>query len=158
MLAGFTPFGWAKPVPYNPYNLKNPKWDSVLVAFAGPISNLLLAIVAALALRGLAETTILSGDSMLGPFLFLLILLNLFLMFFNLIPVHPLDGSKLFFALFDAPQYAKLRFIVGTYGPQMLFVLALLSFALPSFNPFFFVSRPAYAVCGWLLGQSCQGF
>src|SRR3989339_1659402 len=55
-LMGFIPilllgFGWAKPVPYNPYNLKNPKWDSVLVGIAGPVTNLLLAVIAAIIMR-----------------------------------------------------------------------------------------------------------
>lgn len=161
-LMGFIPilllgFGWAKPVPYNPYNLKNPKWDSVAIALAGPASNFLVAVVSALAIRFLVGNQIVTDLNLLIVFLFLLILLNLFLMFFNVVPIHPLDGSKLFFALFDAPRYAKLREFVAVRGPQVLLVLIVLSL-VSSFNVFFFVSEPAFATCDLLLGDSCGGF
>jgi Zn-dependent protease len=87
----------------------------------------------------------------------LLILLNLFLVFFNVIPIHPLDGSKLFFALFDAPRYARLREFVAVRGPQALLGLIVLSL-VTNFDVFFFVSRPAFAACDLLLGDSCAGF
>ncbi len=154
----FLGFGWAKPVPFNPYNLKNPKWDSVAIALAGPISNVLVAMVAALLIRGLVGAQIVTTLNFLVVFLFLLILINLFLAFFNLIPVHPLDGSKLFFALFDAPRYANLRHSVATYGPQVLMIAVIISFVVPGFNVFGFVSTPAFATCDLLLGESCQGF
>lgn len=150
-------FGWAKPVPFNPYNLKNPKWDAVLIAIAGPVSNLVLAILAALVFRFFVGSGFITDINLLVVFLFFLILLNLFLFFFNLIPVHPLDGSKLFFALFDGPKYAVAREALLRYGPQVLFGLVLLSL-FTSFNVFFFVSAPAYAVCSLLLGDSCIAF
>ncbi|NBS41667.1 site-2 protease family protein [bacterium] len=161
-LMGFVPmllfgFGWAKPVPYNPYNLKNPKWDSVAIALAGPLSNFLVAAVAALAIRFLVGSQIVASLNLLIVFLFLLIVLNLFLMFFNVIPIHPLDGSKLFFALFDAPRYAPLRQLVAVRGPQVLMVLIVLSL-LTHYNVFFFVSRPAFAACDAMLGDSCAAF
>lgn len=152
----FLGFGWAKPVPYNPYNLRHPKWDSVLVALAGPAMNVVIAVVAALCIHVLAGFHIVSSLNLLIVFLFLLILINLFLAFFNLIPVHPLDGSKLFFALFDAPKYAALRHAVAVYGPQVLMVLVVLSIATP-IDIFAFVSTPAYASCDALLQSSCQG-
>lgn len=159
---GFIPmllfgFGWAKPVPYNPYNLKSPKWDSVAIALAGPFSNLLIALVSALAIRYLVGSGIVVSLNLLVVFLFLLIILNLFLMFFNIIPIHPLDGSKLFFALFDAPRYAKMREFVLVRGPQILLVLIVLSL-VSNYDVFFFVSRPAFATCDALLGDSCAGF
>ncbi len=161
-LMGFIPmllfgFGWAKPVPYNPYNLKNPKWDAVLIALAGPVSNLVIAVGAALAIRFLVGSQIVASLNLLIVFLFLLIVLNLFLMFFNVIPIHPLDGSKLFFALFDAPRYAALRQFVAVRGPQVLMVLIVLSL-LTHYNVFFFVSQPAFAACDRLLGDSCAVF
>lgn len=161
-LMGFIPilllgFGWAKPVPYNPYNLKNPKWDSVAVALAGPAANFLLAALSALAIRFLVGNQIVTTLNLLIIFLFLLIILNLFLMFFNVVPIHPLDGSKLFFALFDAPRYAKLRQFVAVRGPQVLLFLIIVSL-VSSFNVFFFVSAPAFASCDILLGDSCAGF
>ena len=147
-------FGWAKPVPYNPYNLKNPKWDSVLIGLAGPCSNFLFAIVSAGVLRATMVSGGASSPSVLSVFLLFMMLLNLFLLLFNIIPVHPLDGSKLFFALFDAPKYAHLRETVAIRGPQVLLVLVLVSILTP-FNIFFFVSGPAFALCDGLLGGSC---
>lgn len=145
-------FGWAKPVPFNPYNLRDPKWDSVKIALAGPVSNLVMAVVASLILRGLftpsAELTLLVAS------LFLSVLLNLFLFMFNLVPIHPLDGSKLFFALFDVPKYAKAREFVAVRGPQILIVLVFLAILTP-LDVFFFVSIPAFATCDVLVGESC---
>ncbi|MCR4314441.1 MAG: site-2 protease family protein [Candidatus Uhrbacteria bacterium] len=150
-------FGWAKPVPYNPYNLKDPKWDSVRIALAGPFSNLVMAIVAGVAFRVLVGAGMIASMNLLAVFLFLSILLNLFLMLFNIIPVHPLDGSKLFFALFDDPKYQELRTFVATRGPQILFVAVLVS-AFTSLNIFFFISEPAFAICDALIGGSCNGY
>lgn len=149
-------FGWAKPVPYNPYNLKHPKWDSVWIGLAGPASNLLFAIASAIALRAVFLSNPLAPLSLLSVFLIFMVLLNLFLLFFNIIPVHPLDGSKLFFALFDAPKYQRLRQFVAVRGPQILLVLVLISIITP-FNVFFFVSAPAFALCDGLVGGSCLG-
>ncbi len=91
-------FGWAKPVPYNPYNLRNLKWGTIAVASAGVLANLFLAIVFGLMLRYSAELGIAFGS----PFFTILstiVTLNIVLMVFNLIPFPPLDGSKVLFAL-----------------------------------------------------------
>ncbi len=90
-------FGWAKPVPVNPYNLKNRRWGEALVAFAGPASNLALALVFGLLIRFNTMSQIL-------PDSFLTIsasvtLINILLAVFNLVPIPPLDGSKIFFGL-----------------------------------------------------------
>ncbi len=148
-------FGWAKPVPFNPYNLKDPKWDSVAIALAGPGSNLLIAGVSAIAFR--FAFGIFGPLNLLTIFLFFLVLLNLFLMFFNVIPIHPLDGSKLFFALFDKPQYANLRNFVAVRGPQILMFAVIISL-LTNIDVFFFVSGPAFATCDALIGGSCNAF
>ncbi len=150
-------FGWAKPVPYNPYNLRDPKWDSVKIALAGPFSNLLMAVAAGVAFRVLVGWGLTAPMNLLAVFLFLSILLNLFLMLFNIIPVHPLDGSKLFFALFDHPKYQELRTFVATRGPQILLIAVLVS-AFTSLNIFFFISEPAFAICDTLIGASCSGY
>ena len=150
-------FGWAKPVPYNPYNLKDPKWDAVKIGLAGPASNLVLAVAAGLGFRFLVGGAALSGLNLLAIFLFLSILLNLFLLLFNIIPVHPLDGSKLFFAIFDQPRHAKLRHLVATRGPQVLMIAVLLS-AFTNLNIFFFISEPAFLACDALTGTSCIGY
>lgn len=148
-------FGWAKPVPFNPYNLKDPKWDSVLIALAGPFSNFLLALVSGIGFRFAFAS--LGAENLLTIFLFLLVLLNLFLMFFNVIPIHPLDGSKLFFALFDHPKYARLRAFVAIRGPQILMIAIFVSI-LTNIDVFFFIAEPAYGVCNALIGKSCIAY
>lgn len=148
-------FGWAKPVPFNPYNLKNPKWDSVAIALAGPFSNLVLAMIAGIGFR--VALSSLGAGNLLTIFLFLLILLNLFLMFFNVIPIHPLDGSKLFFALFDHPKYAHLRAFVAIRGPQILMIAVFVAI-LTNIDVFFFIAEPAYATCDTLIGGRCLGY
>lgn len=150
-------FGWAKPVPYNPYNLKDPKWDSVKIALAGPASNLVMALISGAAFRVLVGGGVIAPLNLLSIFLFLSILLNLFLMLFNIIPVHPLDGSKLFFALFDGPKYQELRTFVSSRGPQLLMVAVLVS-AFTSLNIFFFISEPAFTICDALIGGNCNGY
>ncbi|MBX9906827.1 site-2 protease family protein [Patescibacteria group bacterium] len=85
-------FGWAKPVPYNPYNLKNQRWGEVLVAAAGPAVNIVIALVFSLIIR------LAPGLSLSSAFLELasyIVYMNIVLAFFNLIPVPPLDGSKI---------------------------------------------------------------
>lgn len=85
-------FGAAKPVPYNPYNFSNQKWGEAIVAVAGPVSNILLALIFA-ALIHFSDTL---GLSQTFSFLaFQIVVLNLFLAFFNLVPLPPLDGSKI---------------------------------------------------------------
>jgi Zn-dependent protease len=88
-------FGWGKPVPFNPYNLKAKRWGPALVSLAGPGSNLAGAIVFGIVLRLVLQFGHISSDSLLISFLTLLVHFNIVLMLFNLIPVPPLDGSKL---------------------------------------------------------------
>jgi len=87
----FAPFGWAKPVPFDPFNLKNPRRDSALISIAGPAANLLTAIIGSLLLRLITPFT--GGFLILIPiFLQIVILMNVNLAVFNLIPIFPLDG------------------------------------------------------------------
>ena len=89
--AGFV-FGWAKPVPYNPYNLRDQKWGEAKIAAAGPAVNIVLAVIFA-ALVGLAP--VVGLPQQFQEISVLIIYLNLFLAFFNLLPLPPLDGSKI---------------------------------------------------------------
>jgi Zn-dependent protease len=84
-------FGWAKPVPYNPYNLKNQKWGEAIVAASGPGINILLAVVFGLLIRFGAGMLPASFIKLAG----IVVFINIMLAFFNLIPIPPLDGSKL---------------------------------------------------------------
>lgn len=89
-------FGWAKPVPYNPYNLKDQKWGDAKVAAAGPLSNLLIAVVFGLILRFGVEAGMSSSPL---EMLQVIVYLNLILAVFNLVPIPPLDGSKILFSI-----------------------------------------------------------
>lgn len=94
-LGGFI-FGWAKPVPFNPYNMKNPRRDGAFVAAAGPGANIFVAVVFSLLIR-FGEALSLPGSFI--EIASIVVFLNILLAFFNLIPVPPLDGSKILFAL-----------------------------------------------------------
>ena len=87
-------FGYAKPVPYNPYNLRPGRFSEAIVAGAGPFSNLVIALLAGLLIR--------TGVWGTGDILFLIILVNVMLCLFNLIPIPPLDGSKVLEAFLPA--------------------------------------------------------
>ena len=89
-------FGWAKPVPYNPYNLRNFKWGTALVGIAGALANLLVAIIFGLMLRYHSMLGITAGpfSDILGTIVYT----NIILAVFNLIPFPPLDGAKVLFA------------------------------------------------------------
>ncbi len=105
-------FGWAKPVPYNPYNLRNQKWGPALVGLAGPLSNLFLAIVAGVIMRTLMVFGIVEGIFL--QILVIIIFINILLMIFNLFPIPPLDGSKLLFALVPMSEHTKM--MLEQYG------------------------------------------
>jgi Zn-dependent protease len=122
-------FGWAKPTPVNPSNLEGGRRGEAIVAIAGPISNLVLALAAALPLRYLLANPDLARQlpSVVIQVLILFVFINLVLMVFNLFPIPPLDGSKVLFA-FLPPQVAwRYRPMLEQYG----FILLLLVFFLP---------------------------
>lgn len=124
-------FGWAKPVPFNPYNLKYGKWGAVIVALAGPVSNFLLAFVYLLMMRVAIFGLHLPAGNMLIIFLTVLVMINVVLGVFNFIPVPPLDGSKLLHALWDAPQHRSKLVWLETRGPILLMGIILIDFMLP---------------------------
>ena len=111
-------FGWGKPVPFNPYNLRYPKWGSAIVAAAGPLSNIISVIVFGFVLKFTAP--LLLPGNLLVEFLTLLVVLNLVLCIFNLIPIPPLDGSKFLLSALTAPEHYKIRFLLETRGPLLL--------------------------------------
>lgn len=110
--------GWAKPVPYNPYNLRNQKWGPAMVGVAGPLANILLALIFGIFIRFVPGLT--NGISGLFVFNFLtiasaIVLLNLVLALFNLVPIPPLDGSKVLFSILPY-QWRGAQLFLEQYG------------------------------------------
>ena len=142
-------FGAAKPVPYNPYNLRNQKWGEAMVAAAGPATNILIASIFAVLLRAhelldLSQTFI--------DLSFSIIMLNIFLAFFNLVPIPPLDGSKILPRLLPfslAMKYEGLRRNMER-NAGMSFVIIIIVFV-------FVLSRPLAEVT-WALTMLLTGF
>ncbi len=117
-------FGWAKPTPVNPSNLKNRQNDEVLVALAGPASNLVMALLGAFAFRVLDATVGLSGLPATGLYLF--VVFNVMLAVFNLIPIPPLDGSTLLFRVLSPRQAWQIRPFLAQYGMFIVIAFVLL--------------------------------
>jgi Zn-dependent protease len=122
-------FGWAKPVPVNFYNLRRPKLAMAVISLAGPLANLVGFVVFGLILKLLVPY--LGPANMLVNFLFLLVLINVSLMIFNLLPIPPLDGSKVILSAIP-DKYSDFKDKFSAYGP---FILLILVFA-DSFLPF----------------------
>jgi Zn-dependent protease len=114
-------FGWAKPTPYNPYNLRGGKTGEVIVALAGPFSNLVLAVAAAIPLRYILLTGM-DVPTLVTSTLETFVLINVVLAVFNFIPVPPLDGSKLLWAIADARTERQWRPVLEQYGFLILIV------------------------------------
>ena len=134
-------FGYAKPVPYNPRYFKDPRRDDVIVGLAGPAANLAMAVLAAgvawalyqPALNGLVDNELFAYFYLM--FLPTFALVNLFLMFFNLLPIPPLDGSSIFAILLPAKYLPKYYQIQQYAFPVFMIVIVLFPY-LFHFNPF----------------------
>jgi len=117
-------FGYARPVPFNPLFLRHKKRDPVLIGFAGPAANMIMATVFVLALKYLAPS--LGGSNLLVSFLFFAAYINVNLAIFNLIPVPPLDGSKALLVFLQGPKWTNLRIALETRGPIILLTLIII--------------------------------
>lgn len=124
--AGFI-FGWAKPVPYNPYNLRNQRWGTLLVAIAGVFVNFTIALFFGLIVRFGPDMGIVSAAflSMASTIVFINVLLGVF----NLIPLPPLDGSKVLFSLLP-PRFYEIERTLERYS---IFLILFLIFFLWKF-------------------------
>jgi Zn-dependent protease len=139
----FGPFGWAKPVPVNYYNLNKPKRDMILVSLAGPVSNILCAGIIGLALRfGLPFFSSLGG-AYLVAILKTAFILNIGLSFFNLLPIPPLDGSNIIMGLLPnhkIPGYLN----VMRHVPMIFFVCIIIEWMIPSISLVSWILNPLF--------------
>ncbi len=125
LLLLFIGFGWGKPVPYNPYNLKDRKIGGAIISLAGPFSNLVLVIIFSLILKFIYPLLGLGYENALFYFLYTLIIINAILMAFNLIPIPPLDGSKLLYAILP-DSMDNVKVILEKYGFMILIAVVFL--------------------------------
>jgi Zn-dependent protease len=123
-------FGWAKPVPVNPNRLRNPKKDMLWISAAGPLANMVLALASGLLIRVLLTIGVTPDRHTAIGLLFLMVIMslqiNLALAIFNILPIAPLDGSKILFALLPV-RYEKLIYFLERYGPFILIGLIIFS-------------------------------
>ncbi len=121
-------FGWAKPVPVNPYRLKNPKKDMLWISAAGPLSNMAIALASGILLRllvAIGETP--DRTSIMGLLFYVVFMslqINLALAIFNILPIAPLDGSKILTGILPS-DFEKMFKILDRYGPFILLGLIL---------------------------------
>ncbi len=135
-------FGWAKPVPYNPYNLKNQRWGEAMVAAAGPMTNIFIAILFAFVVRAAAMGLV---PPEAGTFAALVVFVNLFLGLFNLVPLPPFDGYTVLASVLPYKHAMALRNFearVRAWGPIGLIAVLFLFI--------FFLSSPFYALVLWI--------
>lgn len=131
-------FGWAKPVPINPGYFRHPQRGMAWVGFAGPAANFIMAAISALILEKL-----LNGSGLLDVVVFRIFQLNVILMIFNLIPVPPLDGSRIVGA-FMGPRTYMRWLALDRYGPMMVMGVLFVLFTFP--DPLYGVIHSLYRV------------
>lgn len=144
ILNGFG-IAWGKPVPVNPYAFKNPRWDTFKVSIAGVVANLITAVVLTLALRFVINPYAPGYVALFETCVFF----NLSLAFFNLIPVPPLDGSKVLSSLLPVRLAQRLHFAMARYGVFIL--LALILVPIGGRSVIGWVLWPAISTVGSLL-------
>ncbi len=120
LLPGNLMFGWAKPVPVNPYNLKYGKWGDVIVSFAGPLSNIIIFLICGLSLRFFGDHI----PQATASFLLMICITNIVLAIYNLIPVSPLDGSHILFA-FLPERFQGIKKVMEAQGFLFAIIFAL---------------------------------
>jgi Zn-dependent protease len=123
LMTGVPLIGWAKPVPVDPRNLRQPRRDFAIVALAGPVSNLLLASVGAMVLKVLVAGGF-GVQPIFGEFLIRFVLINVLLAVFNMIPIPPLDGGNVLMGLLPEPLAAGVAQL-RQWGFVLLYVLML---------------------------------
>lgn len=124
LVAGLPPFGGAKPVPFNPNRVKGGEWGAALVAIAGPLTNLLLAFI----IFGIGAVLQLDSNSTAGSIVSLAVQINLGFFIFNMLPIPPLDGSRVIYAL--APEFIRRGMeVIERFGIMLVFIIVLIGSA-----------------------------
>jgi Zn-dependent protease len=129
LFSGFA-IGWAKPVPYNPYNLRDQRYGPAIVGVSGPLSNILIALVFGFFLRVLLILGLVAvnDQSVIYNVFYFAVLINIVLAVFNMLPIPPFDGSKLLFAIFDLPEQTKYN--LERMG-MFFFIIVIYIFSVP---------------------------
>lgn len=140
--APIIPLGWAKPVPFDPYNLEHPRRDGALIAIAGPVSNLLLASAISFLTRSVfLEIPLLNVVSVS------FIMINVALAIFNLVPIHPLDGSKILTGILPPAMAVDYERGMRRYG--MIILLFMIMPTMNGTSPINSIITPAIL---WVMG------
>lgn len=126
-------FGWAKPVPFNPNHLRSGRFGAFLVGLAGPLSNFIMFALSGIFLK--LVFPFFPPTNFLIIFLAQLLVINLILGFFNLVPIAPLDGSKILFNLLP-PRFDPIAEWLDRWGPYLLIVILVLETSYPVFGDF----------------------
>jgi len=136
--AGTFVLGWAKPVPYNPYNLKNPKTGAGIIGVAGPLSNILVAIIFGIFIRILATFAVTPTIAALILLFNIIVFINILLAIFNLLPLPPLDGANVLFSVLPK-KFEQVRHFLERYGFFLLILFIFFGFQLiiPIINTLF---------------------
>ncbi|MEI6479375.1 MAG: site-2 protease family protein [bacterium] len=129
IIPGGVVFGWAKPVPINPRNFRNPDRDTAIVSAAGPLSNITLAFVFGIFIRILSAGPITNWSTALIGLFSIIVITNSALAIFNLVPIPPLDGSGVLFAFLPSSMYGVRRFL-EQYGVIIFFAFVFFGFDL----------------------------
>lgn len=132
-------FGWGKPVPFNPYNLRYKRFGPALVALAGPFANLIALVIFGIILRVIVTYTLLDAENFFIILVIFMIQLNLILIIFNLLPIPPLDGSKVLYSILP-PSQQHIVIFLEKYGIYILMGLIIFGASMLSWLFNFFYS------------------
>ncbi|MCH8987119.1 site-2 protease family protein [Patescibacteria group bacterium] len=125
LLGGFI-IGWARPVPYNPYNLSNQRWGPAIVGAAGPLANIFIAVVFGILIRLQGFLSLPAGFLQIAS---IIVFINLILAIFNFVPIPPLDGSKVLFALLPY-GWSHVQDFLERWGLVLLLIFIFFFFRL----------------------------